>query len=169
MTGWARSELDEAFENYQATVRGAAATGDWGRFADLFTADADYNEHAYGRFQGRDAIRRWVVRTMTTFPGNAMTDFPIAWSVIDEARGWIVCEVGNVMADPGDGSVHQEPNVTILHYAGGGLFGYEEDVYNPARYLPMVIGWARVAERHGRLPDDGRAWLDGFAAGWRES
>jgi hypothetical protein len=161
-----RAELEAAFEHYQQTVRRAAASGDWTLFADLFTEDADYNEHAYGRFQGRDAIRDWVVGTMTSFPGNCMTSFPMGWHVIDEDRGWIVCEVLNRMADPGDGSVHQEPNLTILHYAGGNLFGYEEDVYNPARYLPMVIGWARLAAEHGRLPDDGRAWLDAVAPDW---
>jgi hypothetical protein len=113
-----RRELEDAFANYQATVR-----------------------------------------TMTTFPGSAMVEFPVNWSVLDEARGWIVCEIGNVMPDPGNGRRHESSNVTILHYAGQGLFGYEEDVYNPMRFLAMVAGWARVADAHGRLPDDARPWL----------
>src|ERR1700676_234638 len=115
MTSWTRAELESAFENYQETVRGIAKSGDWSVFADLFTEDADYNEHAYGRFRGRDAIRRWVIRTMTSFPGNCMVSFPISWHVLDDERGWIVCEVQNVMGDPGDGSLHQEPNLTVLH------------------------------------------------------
>jgi hypothetical protein len=168
MTSWARAELERAFENYQQTVRGIAKSGDWSVFADLFTQDADYNEHAYGRFSGRDAIRRWVIRTMTSFPGSAMVSFPISWHVIDHERGWIVCEVQNVMADPGDGSLYQEPNLTVLHYAGENLFSYEEDVYNPARYLPMVTAWGLVAAAHDRLPDTGRAWLDAMAPGWRD-
>jgi hypothetical protein len=167
MTSWSRAELEGAFENYQETVRQIVKAGEWSQFAGLFTEDADYNEHAHGRFKGRDAIRAWVIRTMTTFPGNAMVDFPISWYVIDEQRGWIVCEVQNVMADPGDGSLHQEPNVTILYYAGENLFSYEEDVYNPSRYLPMVKEWALVAAAHGRLSDEGRRWLDAMTPGWR--
>ncbi|MDT4943508.1 MAG: hypothetical protein QOH14_241 [Pseudonocardiales bacterium] len=166
MPAFTRAELDAAFEHYQQTVRRAAASGDWALFAELFTEDADYNEHAYGRFSGQHAIRRWVVRTMTSFPGSSMTSFPIGWHVVDEERGWIVCEVLNRMADPGDGSLHEEPNLTILHYAGGHRFSYEEDVYNPGRYLPMVTRWARVAAAHDRLPDSGRAWLDALAPGW---
>jgi hypothetical protein len=165
--GWDRAELEEAFEGYQATVRHAVAERNWSLYADMFTEDAEYNEHAYGRFHGRDEIRDWIVRTMTTFPGSAMVSFPMSWYVLDDDRGWIICEVQNVMADPGDGEIHQEPNITILHYAGDGLFSYEEDAYNPGRYGPMVIGWAQVAALNGRLPDEGRDWLDRKIPGWR--
>src|SRR3954447_17548403 len=155
----ARAELEDAFANYQATVRRATAERDWTLFGALFTLNADYVEHAYGRFSGRAEIEAWAVRTMSTFPGSAMVEFPVAWSIVDEQRGWIVCEIGNVMPDPGDGSRHQSPNVTILHYGGNGLFSYEEDVYNPMRFLEMVAQWARVAEQHGRLPESARPWL----------
>lgn len=156
---FSRAELEAAFEHYQATVRRAAAERDWTLFAGLFTADASYNEHAYGRFGGRPAIAQWVVRTMTTFPGNAMVAFPATWHILDPERGWIVCEIQNVMPDPGDGSLHQSPNLTILHYAGNNEFSYEEDVYNPARFMQMVAGWAAVADAHGRLPADAGPWL----------
>jgi len=157
------SELTEAFEHYQATVRSAVAERDWRLFAGMFAEDATYNEHAYGRFSGRPAIAEWAVRTMTTFPGNAMTDFPISWSVLDEDRGWIVCEVQNVMADPGHGSVHEAPNLTILHYAGNNQFSFEEDVYNPMRFMQMVAGWAAVASEHGVLGEEGQAFLERMA------
>jgi hypothetical protein len=158
------TELADAFEHYQATVRRACAAQDWTLFAGLFTDDAVYTEHAYGRFTGRPAITEWAVRTMTTFPGNAMVAFPISWSVLDEERGWVVCEVQNVMADAGDGKIHQSPNLTILHHAGGGRFSAEEDVYNPMRFIEMVARWAAVAEQHGRLPDDARPWVAKYGA-----
>lgn len=161
------AELEAALEHYQHTVRRASENRDWTLFAGLFTEDADYNEHAYGRFHGRDRIAAWAVRTMTTFPGNCMDDFPVRWSVFDADRGWIVCEIRNLMRDPGDGSRHETSNTTILHYAGENLFSYEEDVYNPMNFAQMVAGWARVADAHGTLPDDGRAWLDRFAPGWK--
>ena len=67
--------------------------------------------------------------------------WPIDWYVVDEERGWIVCQVENRMQDPGDGTVHQEANITILHYAGDGKWSHEEDVYNPAHFGTMVKGW----------------------------
>jgi hypothetical protein len=152
-------EIERAFAGYQATVAGIAASGEWAGFADLFTQDATYEEHAFGSFVGREAIRAWVVETMTAFPGNAMTSFPIAWHVVDEPTARVICEVRNVMPDPGDGSVHEASNLTILTYGGDGLWSREEDVYNPMRFAQMAIGWAKVAQQHGRLGSEGEDFL----------
>ncbi|MEO6886484.1 MAG: nuclear transport factor 2 family protein [Jatrophihabitantaceae bacterium] len=167
MTAITRAELESAFQHYQATVEQAASTGDWTLFAGLFTEDVDYYEHVYGRMSGRAAVSTWATRTMTRFPGNCMTGFPISWSMLDESRGWIVCEVQNPLRDPGDGSAHGAANITKLHYAGDNLFNYEEDAYNPANFLSAVIGWARVSDACGTLPEEGRAWLDAMAPGWK--
>ena len=165
-------ELQAGFQHYQDTVQRAADSGDWNLFVDLFTEDATYSEHCYGSFDGREQIRRWALRTMTAFPGNVMPSFPVAWSVLDPERGWIVCEVRNLLRDPGDASLHEASNYTRLHYAGPNAagehcFSFEEDVYNPAKFQQAVIGWAVVADRCGTLPADGRAWLDAFAPGWQ--
>lgn len=153
------AEITEAYAALHRTVQGCADTGDWTGFADHFTEDAEYVEHAFGTFRGRAAIRDWSVRTMTSFPGSVMTGFPLAWSVLDVPTGRLICEVRNLMPDPGDGSVHEESNLTIMTYAGDGLFSREEDVYNPLRFAAMTVRWARVAEAHGRLDDAGRAYL----------
>src|SRR5689334_1871073 len=153
------AELEQAFADYQAAVTGIVASGDWSSFADLFTEDATYEEHAFGSFVGREAIRAWVVETMTSFPGNTMSSFPMAWRVVDAPTRRVICEVRNLMPDPGDGSVHEASNLTILTYGGDGLWSREEDVYNPMRFAQMSVGWAEVAAAHGRLSEDGRAFL----------
>jgi hypothetical protein len=53
------------------------------------------------------------------------------------------------MQDPGDGSVHQAHNITVLHYAGDMKFSYEEDAYNPAAFGPMIEGWLQAHTVHG--------------------
>ncbi len=141
MGAWTRQELEDAFAQYQAAAAHAGATGDWSSWADVFTEDAEYLEHHYGTFHGREAIRTWIVQTMGEWPGRDMPAFPIEWYVIDEARGWVVCQVWNRMIDPGDGSIHQEYNFTLLKYAGDGLWSYEEDIYNPAHFATMVGRW----------------------------
>jgi hypothetical protein len=70
-----------------------------------------------------------------------MQYFPIEWYIIDEERGWIVAQVWNRMVDPGDGSLHQQYNFTLLKYAGNGKFSFEEDIYNPAHFQTMIKGW----------------------------
>lgn len=142
MGRWTREELEEAFRAYLAVGERAMQTGEWGAWADQFTEDATYVEHNFGRFEGREAIRAWITDVMGRFPGNVMVAFPVAWHIVDEERGWIVTELWNRMPDPGDGSVHQASNITILHYAGNHMWSYEEDVYNPAHFLEMIQVWA---------------------------
>jgi ketosteroid isomerase-like protein len=142
MGSWSRDELEREFERYQE--RGRA--GDWSAWADQFTEDAQYIEHVYGEFNGRDAIREWIVETMGTFPGNEMPTFPIEWHIIDEDRGWIVAKIWNQMRDIGDGTVHQAYNFTLLKYAGDGMWSYEEDIYNPAHFADMIKGYMKAKD-----------------------
>jgi hypothetical protein len=154
MGRWSRDELERAFADYQTVAARSATTGDWNHWTDLFTEDATYVEHLFGEFAGREAIRAWITRTMGEFPGNTMPEFPIEWYVIDEERGWVLCQIWNRMADPGDGSVHQAYNFTLLKYAGSGRWSYEEDVYNPSRFADMVSGWQdRKASLEGSPSD----------------
>ena len=157
------AEITEAYAAMHTRVQEHATSKQWDDFCLNFTDDAEYVEHAYGTFRGRDAIREWSVATMTSFPGSAMTGFPVAWQVVDEADARLVCEIRNLMPDPGDGSVHEQSNLTIMTYAGDGLFSREEDVYNPLRFLRMTVRWAKVAEAHGTLSDEGRAYLHQYA------
>lgn len=159
MGRWTRDEIEQAFDAYQAAALKGGTTGDWTDWANCFTEDCTYKEHLYGEIGGRAAVLAWITRVCAgTYPGNEMPHFPIEWYVIDEDRGWIVCQVWNRMRDPGDGSIHQEYNFTLLKYAGQGLFSYEEDIYNPMKFGEMLAGWearrdelaAKAADRAAR-------------------
>lgn len=149
MGKWKRSELEAAFEKYQETALAAGTSGDWNQWADLFTEDATYVEHLFGTLGGREAIRHWISRTMARSPNNEMKFFPVEWYMIDKERGWVVCQVWNRMVDPGDGSLHQAYNFTLLKYAGDGKWSYEEDIYNPQHFGDMIKGWADTKAKHG--------------------
>ncbi len=158
MGQWSRSELSDAFEQQQAVVAEIGRSWEWSRYADLFTADAEYVEHALGNHHGREEIRNWIVPTMDMFPGNEMPLYPVSWSSIDTDKGWVIAEMMNRMRDPGDGSIHQSPCITILKYAGDGLWSYEEDAYNPMNFLVMIQGYVQACARLGTLSDDARTF-----------
>ncbi len=141
MGRWSREELEEAFQLYQETALKAGTSGDWRPWADLFTEDATYVEHHFGTIGGREAIYNWIQETMSKPINREMKHFPMEWYVIDEEKGWVICQVWNRMVDPGDGSVHQQYNITILRYAGDMKWSYEEDAYNPANFATMIKGW----------------------------
>ena len=96
---------------------------------------------------------------MTTFPGSHMVEFPSLWSVIDEPTGRIIMELDNPMRDPGDGSVITATNISIITYAGDGLWRRQEDIYNPLRFLKAGMKWCRKAQELGTLDDDAARWM----------
>ncbi|MQW77564.1 nuclear transport factor 2 family protein [Nocardioides sp. dk4132] len=165
---FSEGEIREAYAALHQRVQGFADSGDWSGFADCFTEDATYVEHVYGTFHGRAEIRDWCVRTMSSFPGSAMVEFPLSWTVVDVPTSRLICEIGNRMPDPGDGSVHSATNLTIVTYAGDGLFSREEDVYNPMRFLTTTLRWAAIAERHGRLDEAGQAYVAAYGRRGRD-
>lgn len=154
-----KNVLQKSWETYLSTVDGICASGDWSAFADMFAEDATYCEHVYGDFNGREEIRAWIMKTMTTFPGSEMTGFPPAWFVFDPPTNRVICDIRNVMRDPGDGSQHEESNITILTFDDDGGLIREEDIYNPQKFADMTLGWCRAADAHGTLGEVGQRFL----------
>jgi len=143
MGRYPREEIATALRDYYQARDDASRTGDWSIWANRFTEDAHYIEHAYGQLHGREAIREWITGVMAPYPN--MT-FPQDWCVIDEDNDAVVFQCQNQFPQPfdSDGRPFQFPNWTRLVYGGNGLWRSEEDVYNPARDAPRVF----------------KAWLD---------
>ncbi|MGJ0119809.1 nuclear transport factor 2 family protein [Williamsia sp. MIQD14] len=160
-------ELSAAFAAFEATTEACAATGDWNPWAEQFTVDADYIEHAMGTMKGREQIRPWIATTMGTFPGNHMVAFPSLWHVTDPATARVICEIDNPMRDPGDGSVVSATNITILTFAGDGLWSCEEDVYNPMEFGQAAKTWCVRAKENGVITAEAQRWLDTTGAYFR--
>ena len=138
MGSYSREELQAAFEHYNEARIRSQETGDWSIWAGVFSEDAHYIEHAYGEFDGRAAIEKWIVAVMAPFPD--MT-FPQDWHVIDEANGAVLFQCQNRLPHPTDpeGEPFSFPNWSRLVYAGGGLWKSEEDVYNPEKDANRTI------------------------------
>ncbi len=156
---FSRAELTDAFATFEETVAGAARTRDWNAWVGHYTPDVDYIEHAAGTMKGRDEVRAWVTRTMNSFPGSHMTDFPALWSVIDEQAGRVICELDNPMRDPGDGTIISATNISIITYAGDGFWSRQEDIYNPLRFVRAAVKWCKKAQELGTLDEEAAAWM----------
>ncbi len=144
MPKFSRAELEEALRIFNEAHQKASETGDWNIWADLFTEDAVYLEHAYGEFHGREEIRKWIADVMAPYPNMR---FPQDWVAFDEENGAIIMCVQNVWVDPNnpDNNEFGFPNWTRLVYAGNGKFSSEEDIYNPFRDAPRVMeAWMKA-------------------------
>jgi hypothetical protein len=137
MGRFSRQELQDAFTVYDAQVRLAVETQNWDLWANVFTEDALYIEHAYGEMRGRAAIRDWIAKVMAPFPTMY---FPQDWVLFDEENDAIVMCVQNVLPHPTDPTQDfRFPNWTRLIYAGNNQFSLEEDMYNPKKDAPAAI------------------------------
>lgn len=103
-----------------------AGEATWIDLAGLFTDDAVYIDPAWGRVQGIDKIREFLVESMR---GLEDWRFPIQFAAID---GDDVVTVWRQVL-PGrrpDGRPFEQTGVSLLRYAGEGKFSFEEDILN---------------------------------------
>jgi len=144
MTVFPRAEVEAEFERYVA--RGKA--DDWNAWADQFTPDARYLEHEMGIFEGREAIRAWIVPTMEAVSGMS---FPTEWYAIDGNRVILYC--WNVF-DPlvGMTGEYKFAVIVILEYAGDGLWALEEDIYNAKEAEVVLTRFLEDAVSAGHAP-----------------
>ena len=132
-TTFAREEVEAAYRHFVAV----GDSGDWSAWADLHSEDSVWVEHHLGTFEGREAIRKAILEVMAPVP---MMEFPVGWHVIEGNR--VVYYPWQVMPDPAGGDVvYRFGCVTILEYAGDGLFSYQEDLYNPREAQQVMKRW----------------------------
>lgn len=144
-----KTELQQAFNKYRAVKDECSKTKNWAPFAELFTVDAYYVEHAYGEFFGRREILRYIVDVMKPFPDMKFAE---DWIVYDEENGAIIWQLQNIFPPPNDpitGLPFQFPNISRLVYAGDGLFKEEQDWYNPGgstrlHAAPTTRAWRKA-------------------------
>jgi len=123
MANWNRDEIEQAFRRYWRT----GAVGEhWDRWAELFTEDADYVEHVLGALKGREAIRAWIKPIMEQYC-ELYTVYE--WHMVDEHLGRVVVYMQNRRDHPSGNGVIDFPGITILDYAGNGLWRREEDYW----------------------------------------
>ena len=140
MSTFAPEEIAAAYEALVAT-RAKAESGEvgWDALADHFTEDATFIDPAWGRVQGRDAIREFMLDSMTGLEGWA---FPRQFTAIDGNKlisGW----QNRLPNERSDGTFYEALGISVLVYAGDGLFEYEEDILNMTHVYELIreSGW----------------------------
>jgi ketosteroid isomerase-like protein len=136
----------------------------WERMADFFTVDAVYIDPAWGRQEGRETIRRFFQDSMAGLTGYGWST-PERWTMSDGHR--LVSQWDQVLGQKPDGSPWLVAGVSILYYAGDGLFCYSHDYLNMTHIGETLkaMNWQRPAEFNmpPRKPD----WSTELPAAWR--
>ena len=121
----------EALETYQRFValRNRIDVGEksWAELADFFTQDAAYIDPAWGRVDGREAIREFLVKSMAGLTGYGWST-PENWTMAAGHR--LISQWDQILGHREDGSPWTVAGLSILYYAGDGLFCYSHDMLN---------------------------------------
>lgn len=148
-------EARETYERYVA-LRDEIDAGrkPWSDLADFFTEDAVYVDPAWGRVEGREKIREFFVKSMAGLTGHGWYT-PENWIMVEGPR--VVSQWDQVLGRDADGCPRFVAGLSILYYAGDGLFCYSHDMLNMAHVFEVMkaIGWKPAGQMNmpPREPD----------------
>lgn len=153
MSEFTRDEVETAFRHY---FRVGQVLEDWEAWSDLFTDDAVYHDHFYGKFTGPSEIRRFIEGTMGAAPHVYN---PLAWYAIDGDR--VVYEVINRADNPEPGA----PPIDFsswqnIRYAGNGKWRSEEDLWLMAEMKRFTREYDAALAKFPQSTDDRLSRLD---------
>lgn len=121
----------EAVATYERFValRNEIDAGDkpWSALADFFTEDAVYIDPAWGRIEGREAIRAFFEKSMAGLTGYGWST-PENWTMASGHR--LISQWDQVLGHKDDGTPWMVPGLSILYYVGDGRFCYSHDMLN---------------------------------------
>jgi hypothetical protein len=141
MTTYSRDDLEAAFAMFSETQKAQ----DWSAYCEVFTDDAVYVEHALGTYEGRDAIRDWLVPCMAPLVG---WEYPTLWVAYGD--DFVVFGWDNVMPTPtGDNGTYSFAGVTKIDYAGDNRWRRQEDTYNNEEMKEVLGRWLAAGGRLG--------------------
>ena len=156
MAVFQEKEVEEVFRRYWLT---GSVREDWNAWCDLFTPDVVIDERIYGRMEGRETVRQWIVPLMERYPELYGV---LDWYKVDTS-GRVVFRMVNRRDHPGGLAPVDFPGVSILQYAGDGLFSHEEDYWAEKQAMEMHHVYEAALKEHD---PDYRAKATRLNTGW---
>lgn len=118
---------------------------DWARWPDHLTEDVLYVERVFGTMRGREQVRSWITELMAV---RADVHGVVNWYLRKGDR--VVFDMTNRYYHPRPGCPPIDfAGLTVLEYAGDGLFGYEEDYWDTAGAKTAYEQWSEAVEAEG--------------------
>ena len=136
------AEVEQAFHACWTT---GSVDEDWAAWPDHLTEDVHYVERHFGTMHGRDAVRAWITDLMVV---RADVHAVLEWYVVKGRR--VILSMQNRYYAPDPAQPHIDfAGLTVLEYAGDGLFGYEEDYWDLAGAKAAYERFTAEVERVG--------------------
>lgn len=156
---FSRREIEDAFAHWWQVGNAAERWTDW---TQLFVPDVEYHDYFWGPLHGHAEVDVWINAVMKGVPEIYGI---YEWHVVDGDT--VVFKVQNRRDNPDDeGPPYFDfPGLSVLRYAGDGLWVSEEDYWDRDGARRTSVEYLAACERAGvREPLDRmtrRRWPDG--------
>jgi hypothetical protein len=117
----------------------------WGKLADFYTEDGVTIDPVWGRIEGRENLRTYCERSMSGLTGYGWWSQE-KWTMFEGHR--VVSQWDQILGTKPDGTHWIVPGLSILYYAGDGLFCYEYQMINVMHIGATLneMGWTPNAD-----------------------
>jgi len=150
MTNAIEQEARETYKRFVALRDEIdAGRGTWSQIADFFTEDAVYIDPAWGRHEGRENIRAFFEKAMAGLTGNGWST-PQNWTMCEGHR--LVSQWDQILGYKKDGTPWFVPGLSILYYAGNGLFCYSQGILNLAHIFETMAAMDQTPSFQVSMP-----------------
>lgn len=137
--------LDDADRAFRRIITTGLTDEDWLGWTECLTEDVLYVERIFGTMHGRAEVRAWITELMAA---RADVHGVLNWWMRDGDR--FVFDMTNRIYHP---NPEQPPldfgGLTVLEYAGDGLFGYEEDYWDEAGSERAYPAFLEAVQQYG--------------------
>jgi hypothetical protein len=161
---FARKEVEDA---YAKSFLEGCVEEDWDAWLMSFTPDVDYVDHFWGPLKGRDEVDPWINAVMKGVPEIYTV---LDWYTID--NDLVTVHMQNRRDNPAYGMAGETgpaywdfPGLSVIRYAGDGLFCAEEDYWDRSGARKTSIEYAAACERAGATTTQSRLLRRNWPAG----
>jgi hypothetical protein len=166
MPKFQRSEVEEAFgHQYQVGAVGE----NWKAWTKLFIPDLYYVDYFWGPLHTREELELWIHYLMKGVPEIYTV---LNWYAIEDEKVTFHMENRRDNPDPNEGPAYFDfPGLSVLWYAGDGLWAREEDFWDRSGARRTSVEYAAACERAGadtpesrmtrkHWPEPNPSWLE---------
>jgi hypothetical protein len=140
---FSRKEVEEAFIQYWKV---GCVDEDWVAWTNLFAPDVFYVDHFWGPLHGRQEVGLWIEAVMKGVPEVYTV---LDWYAIEDEK--VIFRMENRRDNPDtEGPPYFDfPGLSVLWYAGGGLWAAEEDYWDRSGARRTTTEYQAACERAG--------------------
>jgi hypothetical protein len=140
-----RAEVEEALALWWHVGN---VSEDWSAWTKLFVPDVFYVDHFWGPLHGREEVDLWIHAVMKGVP-EIYT--PLDWYTIDDDLVVFHCQNRRDNPDTEGPPYWDFPGLSVIRYAGDGLWASEEDFWDRSGARRTSVEYAAACERAGAM------------------